>query len=259
MSGRANEGGLEREREDEGLVGEATKVISFAEKLDGIDYALAVSEGFPLAYTKMSSERAETASALAVDLSIAADIYISDLVNSEVKSVMIIVKDGRVISVSRVKGLILLIEGTRRVTEEVTNISLDYLEGRRTRCPYCGYDLTLEVIKCPTCGRSIPFRVDTCPHCNTNVRIKKCPKCGRLVTTRGKRVEVKKRSDALQIALLEGALGGVGLAALAFIATQSIPLAALLGLAGGAAISLLIYKNIGSEYRIADSGEASKG
>ncbi len=235
--------GRERLQEQKDISELAQDVTDFLNKLDGIEYSVIVSEGFPLAYTGMDQERAETAAALAVDLATAAEIYIADLINEEINSVVVFVQSGRVISVSRSKGLLLLIEGQRKITEEATQIASSYLEGYRVYCPYCRHDLTLEIYKCPRCGRTIPFRSDVCPFCGRVVRFKKCPSCGRLITGTGRKVEYIRTGEAARIAALEGFIGGVILGSLGYIATMNPIVAIAAGVLGGSVIGMFIYRN----------------
>ncbi len=253
--------GGERLKEQQKDISElAQDVVAFLNKLDGIDYSVIVSEGFPLAYTGMDQERAETAAALAVDLATAAEIYIADLINEEINSVVVYVRSGRAISVARSKGLLLLIEGQRRITEEAMRISTGYLEGQRIHCPYCNYDLTLEVYKCPRCGRTIPFRSDVCPFCGRVVRFKKCPNCGRLVTGTGRKVELVRSGEAIKVAAIEGFIGGVIIGSLGYIVTFNPLVAVLAGVIGGALIGAFTYRNAPREpvARVPPSGEENR-
>ena len=239
--------GREKVQEKKDVSELAQDVISFLNKLDGIEYSVMVSEGFPLAYTGMDHEKAETAAALAVDLATAAEIYIADLINEEINSIVIYVRSGKAISVARSRGLLLLIEGQRKITEEAMRISSRYLEGERTYCPYCSHDLTLEVYKCPRCGRTIPFRSNVCPFCGRVVRFKNCPNCGRLITGTGRKVEIVRTNEAVKIAVIEGFIGGVIIGSLGYIVTFNPIVAVLASIIGGIMIGAFTYRNAPKE------------
>jgi len=254
--------GEEREAREHDVIEFASHVTEFLNRLDGIEYGVLVSEGFPVAYTGMDQEKAETAAALAVDLATAAEVYIADLINEEISSVVVFVKGGRVISVSRSKGLLLLIEGQRRITEEATQIAASYLEGQRLHCSYCGYDITLEVYRCPKCKRNIPFRSDVCPFCGRVVRFKKCPNCGKIITGTGRKVILVKRGDALRLAVIEGLIGGLVIGGLGFIVTMNPVVAVAAGAVGAAVVGGFIYRNAPAEFEAQaqeEKGEASQG
>jgi hypothetical protein len=234
----------------------ASNITVFASNLDGIDYLVVVSEGFPISSTGLPEDKAETASALAVDLAVASDLYISDLVGAPWREVLVVTggsgggeASSKVLGVARAQNLLVLGEGSRRVTEEVLSIAINYIEGRRVKCPYCGFDLTLQVYKCPRCSRRIPFRSRSCPFCGAYVDVKPCPSCGRLTTGRGERV-AEERRGSLSLAAVEGVIGGAVLGTLLLIATGSPLAAAVGGVAGFALTALLIYRNMPKSYRV---------
>ena len=242
----------EREARGEGQqidVAEAAQhVADFASKLDGVDMFVAVSEGFPIAHAGVDKEKVDDAAALAVDIAISSEVALENVIGRKSREVIVVLGEGRVIHVVKARELLMLFEGLRQPVDDAAVASVEYIEGRVVKCPYCGHQLQLEVYKCPSCGKTIPFRSNACPHCGAPTRYKPCPKCGNLVTSDGRRVRVAKAGEATVFVATEALIGAAVAGASVWLATNN-PLAGLLaGALGAGAAGALAYKLAPSRY-----------
>lgn len=226
----------------------------FFSKLDGIDSFVAVEEGFPIAYHGLSGEEADAMAALAVDIYTASSTTLGDILGREKagKEIIIVLEDGRVIDVAKVREIILAARGTRKPAEESIQAATLYLENKRVLCPYCKRDLSLEAYKCGKCGKTFPYRSNTCPHCGTPALVKKCPGCGKPTTGDGKRVELAKPPEAKSLAALEGIVGAAIAGIVALLATGNPIAVGVAGIAGGVGLAYATYKSVRPEYRVID-------
>ena len=171
-----------------------TLVLEFASKLTGVEGVVFSSEGLPLLYTGASQEEAEAVAALSVDVVNSAYRILEEAYNRKPHSILIDTGDGKAVSLSKVRGVVITIHGRVRMLKESLRAASLYLEDRRIKCQTCGGDLTLKTHVCPHCGASIPFVSRECPMCGGETSVKTCPYCGSLVTSEGKRVEKQDSS-----------------------------------------------------------------
>ncbi len=242
------------ERSPEAAGAEPQALADYPASLDGIDYAVVVSdEGFPIAFSNLNQEEAEAAAALAVDLLITGSETVRDLAGSEAREILVSLGEDTVINVSRARNLLLLLKGRRNPVEAALVAVRRAAEGQLLRCPHCSADLTLEPYTCPKCRRRIPYTADSCPHCGADVRFKKCPRCGGLLSTRGLPVEESITRQGLLMAVSEAILGAGMLGALSALADVGVLGSLVAAAAGGGVAGYIAFRLAPREYR-----EASK-
>jgi len=221
----------------------------FIKKIDGIESFVAISEGFPIAYSGTSQEKAETISAMAVDLILTGDELLKDIQNRPLalREILVMLDENKAIDVIKAKNLLLAFQGKKEIVEEVSSISAKYISREGIYCPYCGFNLILEVHKCANCKKNIPFKSYICPYCGTFNRIKKCIKCKNIITNDMKKVKIEKSRESKLSALLEGLASSIVFGWLGTI-TLSPVLGLILGSATGILVGVLAYRYIKPEY-----------
>jgi len=221
----------------------------FLSRLDGVEsHVIVDEEGFPLEFSGLTKEEAESHAALAVDLVTIVGEHARELIGEKGGNEVIVdAGEGKAIDVVRAKEILALVKGSRQPAEEAARTIAAASAGHRVTCPECGADLTLETSKCPSCGKTIPFTSPHCPHCGADTRFKKCPSCGALVSYRGRRVVKRRSPRSLGLAAVEGGIGAAMFGALAFAA--GLPAAATLAAAllGGLAVGAAVYALGGEE------------
>jgi len=221
----------------------------FLSRLDGIEsHVIVDEEGFPLDFSGVSKEEAESHAALAVDLVTIVGEHARELIGEAGGNEVIVdAGEGKIIDVVRAREILALVKGARQPAEEAARTIALASEGHEISCPNCGANLTLEVSKCPSCGKAIPFTSPHCPHCGADTRFKQCPKCGALVSYRGRRVVKKRSPRSLDLAAVEGGIGAAMFGALAFAAGASTGVAVAVALLGGLAVGAAVYVLGGEE------------
>ena len=166
-----------------------TPLFDFASKLTGLQYLVASVEGLPIVYTGVTREIAEAVAALGIDVIESSYKAVREIADREPKTVYIDTGEGRALSLSKARELILAAYGRYPMVREMLRSAALYLNGERVKCRACGGDLTLATSECPHCGAVIPFISEKCPVCGEPLGAKRCPHCGSLITPRGEPVE----------------------------------------------------------------------
>ncbi len=229
------------------------KIQSFLSNLDGIQVFVISRDGFPIIFGReLDQESAEAYTALSVDLILASQEALKDINEHGSKNIIVELDKNIVINVHQLNSILLTIKGDRRIVPITDKNILNYINKNNIKCPYCGYELTLEVYKCPKCGKRIPFTSSTCPYCGYNVNIKQCPKCKKLISSDGRKVKLVRSREARELSILEGLTAAVATGAVSFILSNSVPVGAITGLIAGGIVAYLIYSRAGLEYKIED-------
>jgi len=236
------------------LSGEGERVFGpedyshFLSRLDGIEsHVIVDEEGFPLEFSGLTKEEAESHAALAVDLVTIIGEHARELIGEGGNEIIVDAGEGKAIDVVRAQEILALLKGARQPAEEAARAIAMASAGHRVTCPECGADLTLEASKCPSCGKTIPFVSPHCPHCGADTRFKKCPSCGALVSYRGRRVVARRSPRSLGLAAIEGGIGAAMFGALAFAAGLPAPATLAAALLGGLAVGAAVYALGGEE------------
>ena len=233
------------------------EVRRFLSQVDGVERFVASREGLPVIFSEsMSVEEAEAFTALAVDLTEASRRTLEDLGIRGLRSVSVELEGGAAISVTQAGDMLLAVQGRKGPLDVALSQVVRKILGEGIRCPYCGADLTLELVKCPRCKRKVPFGADSCPYCGADLRFKKCPKCKKLISSDGRKVVVVRDPSAKMLAALDGVLGGIIGVILGYLGFNSIPAALALGAVLGGLLGYGIYSMAPGVYKaVEDSGK----
>jgi hypothetical protein len=108
------------------------------------------------------------------------------------------------------------------------------------RCPWCGEDISLHIVKCPSGKHSLPLGLSICPLCRRRIEYIKCPHCKKPLSPYGFKVVFKRPRHLLVTGRILGATSAI-LVGAGYILSQVSLLAGYIAILSSGLLAGLAY------------------